>query len=420
MLVAWGVFILLWQFTEGLGVTGLGRPVYWGIYITNFVFFIGISHAGTLISAILRVTGANWRRPITRIAEAVTVFALVCGLLMILIDMGRLDRVLNVISYGRFQSVFLWDFTCISIYLTSSITYLYLPMIPDFARLRDQWPDAPGWRKWLYKTLAMGWKGNHEQLRRLEKSIGFMALAIIPIAVSVHTVVSWIFGMTTQPMWHSTIFGPYFVVGAIFSGIAVLFVAMALMRKAYHLEPWLTAKQFDYLGILFLVMSIFWSYFTFSEYLTTWYGALAEEMPVIDSKLRFEYAWAFYLMVFCNGILPFVVLIRQAGRTVKGTFFVSLFVIVGMWLERFTIVVPTLSRPRLGWQAALYAPTWQEASVTIGALSLFALLFLLFFKIFPSMAIWEVEEGLEIEERNALNKELSLHELAAAAHAKAS
>lgn len=410
-LTGWGVFAYVYQLWDGLGVTGLGRPVYWGVYLTNFVFFIGISHAGTLISAILRVTLANWRRPITRIAEAVTVFALVVGGLQILIDMGRPERALNVIFFGRYQSPFLWDFTCISIYLMSSITYLYLPMIPDLARLRDRLTDVAGWRKWLYRTLALGWKGTHEQHQRLEKAIGILAIAIIPIAVSVHTVVSWIFGMTTQPMWHSTIFGPYFVVGAIFSGIAMLFVAMAIMRQVLHLEEWLGDKQFNYLGILFLVMSALWSYFTLSEYLTTYYGALLDEMPVANAKLFGEFNAAFWTMVLCNGILPFVVLIRRAGRTVRGTTIAAIAVVIGMWLERFTIVAPSLTRPRLAFQWAIYQPTWVEASITFGSLALFALLFVLFFKLFPSMALWEVEEGEAIERRRALTERLPLEAL---------
>jgi molybdopterin-containing oxidoreductase family membrane subunit len=410
-LVAWGVFAYVYQLIEGLGVTGLSRPVYWGIYLTNFVFFIGISHAGTLISAILRVTQANWRRSITRIAEAVTVFALCVGGLQILIDMGRPDRILNMVFFGRYQSVFLWDLTCIGIYFLSSITYLYLPMIPDFARMRDKLTDVARWRRWLYNFAALGWKGTHEQHRRLEIAIAIMAIAIIPIAVSVHTVVSWIFGMTVQPMWHSTIFGPYFVVGAIFSGIATLFIAMAIMRKVLHLEPWLTEKQFSYLGLLFLVMSAFWCYFTFSEYLTTIYGALTDEMRVADAKLYGEYNWAFWLMILGNAIVPFAILLWR--RTVATTVFVAIFVDVGMWLERFTIVAPTLTRPRIAFDIAIYQPTWVEASITLGSLALFALLFVLFFKLFPSLAIWEVEEGEKIEERNRINKKLSLEDLRA-------
>ena len=410
-LVAWGTFAYIYQLVDGLGVTGLGRPVYWGIYLTNFVFFIGISHAGTLISAILRVTQANWRRSITRIAEAVTVFALCVGGLQILIDLGRPDRILNMVFFGRYQSPFLWDLTCIGIYFLSSITYLYLPMIPDFARMRDKLTDVAGWRKWLYRFAALGWKGTHEQHRRLEIAIAMMAIAIIPIAVSVHTVVSWIFGMTVQPMWHSTIFGPYFVVGAIFSGIATLFIAMALMRKVLHLEPWLSDKQFNYLGILFLVMSAFWCYFTLSEYLTTFYGALTDEMNVANAKIFGDFNWAFWTMIFCNAIVPFAVLLWR--RTVTTTVFVAICVDIGMWLERFTIVAPTLTRPRIAFESSIYQPTWVEASITFGSLALFALLFVIFFKLFPSLAIWEVEEGIEIEERKRITEKLSLQELKA-------
>jgi molybdopterin-containing oxidoreductase family membrane subunit len=284
-------------------------------------------------------------------------------------------------------------------------------MIPDFARMRDKLTDAARWRKWLYNFAALGWNGNHEQHRRLEIAIAIMAIAIIPIAVSVHTVVSWIFGMTVQPMWHSTIFGPYFVVGAIFSGIATLFIAMAIMRKVLHLEPWLTEKQFSYLGLLFLVMSAFWCYFTFSEYLTTIYGALTDEMRVADAKLYGEYNWAFWLMILGNAIVPFAILLWR--RTVATTVFVAIFVDVGMWLERFTIVAPTLTRPRIAFDIAIYQPTWVEASITLGSLALFALLFVLFFKLFPSLAIWEVEEGEKIEERNRINKKLSLEDLRA-------
>ena len=412
-LVAWGTFAYIYQLVEGLGVTGLGRPVYWGIYLTNFVFFIGISHAGTLISAILRVTQANWRRSITRIAEAITAFALILGGLQILIDLGRPDRVLNVIFFGRFQSPFVWDFACISIYLLSSITYLYLPMIPDLGRMRDKLTDVAGWRKWLYRTLALEWKGTPEQHRRLEKVITIMAILIIPIAVSMHTVVSWIFGVTVQPMWHSTIFGPYFVVGAIFSGIATLFIAMAVMRKILHLEPWLTDRQFNYLGILLLVMSALWSYFTISEYLTTFYGAVADEMNVANAKIFGEFDYAFWTMVFCNAIVPFLILTRRSGRTVMGTFIASIFIDIGMWLERFTIIAPSLTRPRLAFEWAIYQPTWVEASITLGSLALFALLFVIFFKLFPSLSMWEVEEGAEIEERNRIAKKLSLQELKA-------
>ncbi|MGC8779813.1 MAG: NrfD/PsrC family molybdoenzyme membrane anchor subunit [Anaerolineae bacterium] len=405
-----GAVALIRQWFLGLGVTGMSRPIYWGIYITNFVFFIGISHAGTLISAILRVTRAEWRRPITRVAEAITFFALILGALQILIDLGRLDRVFNLLIYGRFQSPLLWDVTCISIYLLSSTLYLYLPMIPDLARLRDRWASIAGsgssvagrwawlkdWRYHLYRVLSLGWHGSREQVRRLERAISIMAVLIIPIAVSVHTVVSWIFGMNMQPMWHSTILGPYFVVGAIFSGIAMLFCFMTLIRKIWHLEPWIGAKQYDYLGLLLLTMTLFWGYFTLAEYLTTGYGTLVHEQEVLHAKLSAEYAPWFYAMLTCNFVIPIAILVRRKGRTPLGTLIASLAILVGMWIERFTIIVPTLTRPSLGYEKAIYVPTLTEVLITAASLSLFALLFLLFFKLFPAISVWEVEEGEQI------------------------
>jgi molybdopterin-containing oxidoreductase family membrane subunit len=395
------------QWTQGLGVTGLNRPVYWGIYITNFVFFIGISHAGTLISAILRVTQAEWRRPITRVAEAITFFALILGLLQIWIDMGRPERIFLALVYGRFQSPFLWDFACVGVYLLSSTLYLYLPMIPDLARLRDRAPDLAPWRRKLYTFLALGWHGSHEQHRRLEVAIGLMAIIIIPVAVSVHTVVSWIFGMTMQPMWHSTILGPYFVVGAIFSGIAMLFIFMTVVRRAWHLERWIGAKQYNYLGLLLLVMSIFWGYFTLSEFLTTGYATLVHESEVLHAKLFGEYAPYFWIMVAANLVIPAGILVWRRGRTPAGTLAAAVSVVIGMWIERFLIVAPSLTRPSLSLDHAVYVPTLAEGAVTAGSLALFALLFLLFFKVFPAISVWEVEEGEAVEAVQRKARELA-------------
>ena len=405
LVVLWGAYLYAAQLVLGLGVTGMSRPVYWGVYLSNFIFFTGISMAGTLISAILRVTQANWRRPITRLAEAITGFALLLGGMQILIDMGRVDRVLNVLVYGRFQSPMLWDFTCIGVYFLGSLFYLYLPMLPDLARLRDKWTDAPmsktprflrGWRRWLYRVLALGWRGSAEQFRRLEKLISIMAIVLIPVAALVHTVVSWLFGMTLEPMWHSTIFGPYFIVGAIFSGIGLLFIFMTLIRRAWHLEAYIGDKQYNYLGLLLLAMSAFWIYFTLSENLTTFYGAITDEMTVDQAKLLGDFHLLFWGMVFLNAVVPFAVLVWRRGRTPVGTFIVSVCVVTGMWLERFLIVIPSLTRPRLAFEWATYLPTWTEIAITLASFALLALLYLVFFKIFPVMSLWEVEEGMAV------------------------
>jgi molybdopterin-containing oxidoreductase family membrane subunit len=389
--VAWAAYAWISQLTHGLGVTGLDRPVYWGLYITNFVFFIGVSHAGTLISAILRICQAEWRRPITRAAEVITVVALLIGASNIIVDMGRPDRALYVLWYGRLQSPLLWDVLSISTYVTASAIYLYLPLIPDIALVRDHTPK----RHWLYQALALGWQGTPRQQRGLHVAIGIMAVLVIPIAVSVHTVVSWVFAMTIQPMWHSTIFGPYFVIGAIFSGIAAIIIAMAIIRKGYHLEDYLKPVHFNNLGILLLVLTMAWFYFTFAEYLTTYYGNEPTEMAVFWAKLTGPYAPYFWTMAVTNFVIPFVLLANWRTRTITGTVIASLFVSVGMWLERFTIVVPTLVNPRLPLPLAVYRPTWVEWSIMAGDFAMFVLLYLLFSKLFPIVSIWEIREGRE-------------------------
>jgi molybdopterin-containing oxidoreductase family membrane subunit len=390
---AWGAYAYTYQLRYGLGVTGLNRPVAWGFYIVNFVFFIGISHAGTLISAILRLCKAEWRRPITRAAEAITVLVLFFGLGSIIVDLGRPDRLFYVLQYGRLQSPLLWDVTSITTYLTASTLYLYLPLIPDLALLRER---ATGWRRSLYTAIALGWRGTPEQQRRLERGIAVMAVLVIPIAVSVHTVVSWVFSMTLQPMWQSTIFGPYFVTGAIFSGMAALIIAMAAVRRAYHLENYLKPVHFNSLALLLLTMSLLWFYFTFAEHLTAYYGGELAEGAVLFAKVTGPYAPEFWAMVVLNLMIPLAIMANRRTRTVAGIVTASASVLVGMWLERYLIVVPTLANPRLPYARGLYFPTWVEWSITAGAFALFILLYMVFTKLFPIISIWEVREGREL------------------------
>jgi molybdopterin-containing oxidoreductase family membrane subunit len=388
---AWGLFAYVTQLRDGLQVTGLNVPVYWGLYITNFVFFIGISHAGTLISAILRLSNAEWRRSITRSAEVITVLVLLFGVGSVMLDLGRPDRALNIVTHPNFSSPLLWDVTSISVYLTGSIIYLYLPLIPDIAILRDNMPR----RRWLYRPLALGFTGTQQQVHRLERAISVMAVLIIPIAVSVHTVVSWVFAMTVQPMWHSTIFGPYFVVGAIFSGIAALIVAMAVLRRVYHLEAYLKPIHFKNLGVLLLAMTLLWFYFTFAEFLTTYYGAEPSHMSVFASKVSGPFAPYFWTMIVTCFVIPFTLLVLPSRHKVWGTVVASISIQLGMWLERFLIVVPSLSNPRLPMDAASYAPSWVEWSMFAAFVALFVLLYAGFTKLFPIVSIWEIREGNE-------------------------
>ncbi len=385
----WSVYMYITQVREGLGVTGMNQPVTWGFYIVNFVFFIGISHAGTLISAILRLSKAEWRRPITRMAEVITAIVLAIGGLHPIIDQGRPDRILNLFEYGRLQSPLLWDVTSITAYFTASTVYLYIPMIPDIARLRDQ----GGKLNWFYSFLAWGWEGTERQKKILNRAISILMVMVIPIAVSVHTVISFIFSMTLQPGWHSTIFGPYFVVGAIFSGIAALLIVMIAFRKAYHLENYLREIHFQYLGTLLLIMSILWFYFTFSEYLTGIFGAEPHEMHIIMYKFTGPFAIFFWGMVVCNFIVPVILLGFKRFKTILGILIASCTVVIGMWLERFVIVVPSLANPRMELPTGIYIPTLTEWALFAGGISAFILGYMVFSKLFPIISVWEIEEG---------------------------
>ncbi|HMG37306.1 MAG TPA: NrfD/PsrC family molybdoenzyme membrane anchor subunit [Blastocatellia bacterium] len=387
-----------YQLYRGIGVWGLNRPVMWAFDITNFVFWIGISHAGTLISAILRVTGAEWRRPVTRCAEAITVFALLIGAMFPIVHLGRpwLFYWVAPLPNGRglwpnYRSPLVWDFFAINTYLLGSIIYLYIPLIPDLALVRDR---SKGLKRKIYGMLSLGWWGTQRQWQRLEKAVQVMAVIIIPVAVSVHTIVSWDFAMAIQPMWHSTMFGPYFVAGAIFSGIAALILAMAVLRKVLHLERYLKPVHFNNLGLLLLTMSLIWFYFTFAEYLTTWYGNEPAEKVIFQQKVSGPFSPMFWTMVTLCFVIPVVVLGFKRSRTIKGTVIASAGIVVGMWLERFLIIVPTLSHPRMPFNWGSYRPTWVEVTLLTGTFGYFVLLYCLFVKVFPIVAVWEYKEGL--------------------------
>ena len=397
-IVALGAGAYIWQLVNGLGVTGLNRPVFWGFYIINTIYFIAISYGGTLTSAILRLVNARWRLPITRAAEVVTVCALGVGAFNIVLDMGRPDRVLNMILHGRLRSPILWDFYSISLYLICSFIYLYLPLIPDIAILRDKFPR----RKRLYRFLALGYTGTEAQKHRLERAIDAMAVLMIPIAVSVHTVLAWLFSMTTQPMWHSTLMGPYFVMGAIFSGIGALIVALAILRKVFHLEDYFRPKQFNNLGLLLLTMTLVWLYFTLAEYVTTVYGNEPSHIAVFGAKISGEFAPYFWMQAIFCFVVPFIILSSRRTRTIAGTVIAGILVNIGMWLERLMIIVPTLTRPRMPIGIGRYAPTWVEWAIMAASAAGIILLYVLFTKFFPIVSIWEIEEDEEMEEKRRL------------------
>jgi molybdopterin-containing oxidoreductase family membrane subunit len=404
VVVAWGASTYYRQLTVGLGITGMNRPVFMGVYIINFVFFIGLSHAGTLISAILRILGAEWRRPFTRAAEAITLFSLPFGAGSIIIDLGRPDRLLNVIEHGSFESPILWDVTSVSLYLLSSIFYLYIALVPDIAMCRDYLQDVSPLRKRLYEILALGWTGSEKQYRRLNVVMDIMALWLTMLVITVHTVVSWIFGMTIVPGWHSAVIGPYFLVGAILGGGAALVIVMAILRKAYHLEDYVKPVHFRALSKFLLSLSLVWFYFTFAEFITIYYGNEPAHMVIFNAKLWGEFASLFWPMALLCFVIPVVILGNPRTRTITGAVIASVGINLGMWMERFTVVVPSLTRPRLPYGIATYKPTVEEWAITAGCVALFALLYALFTKVFPVIAVWEIHEAKEFAIPEAIKR----------------
>jgi Ni/Fe-hydrogenase subunit HybB-like protein len=397
LVIMWGI-TWVYQMDWGIGITGLNRPVMWALYIVNFVYFIGIGHAGTFISAALRVLKIEWRRPISRAAETLTVFALMTAAMFPLVHLGRAWKFYWLLPYPNerqiwpsYHSPLLWDMTAIFTYLSCSILFAYIGLLPDLAMARDH---TRGWRHRLYELLALGWRGTEREWANQETALNIFSYAIIPVMFSVHTIVSWDFAMAIQPGWHSSVFGPYFVVGALFSGAGAVIMVLVIIRKAMHLEYFLREEHFNGMGKFLLILSMGWAYFYFNDYLVPWYG----QGPVEKTLFRlFAFGWAaplWYLMLFSNIILPFATLWSRRIRTsIPAIFIISVFVQIGMYIERYLIVPVTLGRNELPFDWGIYIPHWPESLITVAAFAFVAFLYVLFSRIFPLIPVWEVSEG---------------------------
>jgi len=397
----WGVGAYVVQVIWGLQVTAMRDYVSWGLYIATFVFYIGISHVGALMSAILRLTGAEWRRPITRMAEAITFASLFFAGLMPMIDMGRPDRLHYMIIFGRLQSPILWDLICVTTYFVGSSIFLFVPMIPDIALLRDRMTGVSPWRAKMYRFLACGWEGTPDQWRRLERCMRVMTAIILPIAVSVHTVVAWIFVMTLRVGWDSTIFGPYFVVGAIMSGCAAVIVAMAVFRWAYGLERYITKTHFEKLGLLLFVLTLIYAYFNLNEYWTPTYKMTTGEGHLLHDLFMGDYAPLYWTTQIGGILVPILILAFPKGRSsLPWLITAALLNVVFAWVKRFLIVVPVMLHTYLPIQDAppqwsSYFPSFVEWSITIGSFAGFLLIYTMFSRLFPIVSIWETVEGVD-------------------------
>lgn len=414
MVIGLGVYAFIQQVTKGHDVTGMRDNVVWGIYIVNFIFFMGMSYAGAIISGALHLFRTEWRKPIIRMAEYLAIISLLIGPGYILLCIGRLDRLYYLALFGRIQSPITWDVIAISTDIFGCLIFLYLSMLRDLAAIRDfDQLKLPKWRRKLYSALSLGYTGAPEQEVRLKKATDIMAAMVIAIAVIVYSVLAWIFSVTLQPGWHSTIFGPYFVIAAIYSGTGVLIIAMVIFRKIYKLEEYITRKHFVAMGVLMVVLAALFGYFTFSDYLTKWYGSEKNDENLI--KILFnDYYWLFIFSNYIGVLIPLVVVGIAKLRTIRNIVISAIIVVIALWFNRYLIVVPTLESPylpiqdsRAAW--AFYTPTWVEYSLTAAGVALLCLLYTIGSKIVPVMNVSEMAETTKkVEAPDRFNTEESL------------
>lgn len=390
--------ITLW---EGIGTWGLNKTIGWAWDITNFVWWVGIGHAGTLISAVLLLFRQKWRTSINRAAEAMTIFAVLCAALFPLIHMGR--PWIGIIwvfplpnAFGslwvNFSSALLWDVFAISTYFAVSLVFWYIGLIPDFATIRDR---ATGVRRKIYAGLSMGWDGAAKTWARHESVSLILAGLATPLVLSVHTIVSMDFATSVIPGWHTTIFPPYFVAGAIFSGFAMVLTLMIITRKVFKLEDYITIEHIELMNIVIIITGSIVGIAYITELFIAWYSGVPGEQYAFLNRISGPYAWAYFIMMTCNVISPQVFWIKKVRTSVVATFILSIVVNIGMWFERFVIIVTSLHRDYLPSSWAMFYPTIYDIGFYLFTFGLFFTLFLLFAKFFPVINMFEIKHILK-------------------------
>jgi molybdopterin-containing oxidoreductase family membrane subunit len=393
-----GGILWVYQIRNGLGVAGYTHPVNWAIYITNFVFWVGIAHSGTLISAVLYLFRARYRTSFNRAAEAMTVFALMVAGLFPLIHLGRSWVFYYLLPYPNqrqlwvnFRSPLIWDVFAVGTYFTVSLVFFYVGMIPDFAIARR---CKEGIRKRFYQVLSLGWKGTEREWRHYGMLYLFLAAFATPLVASVHSVVSWDFAMSVVPGWHTTIFAPYFVAGAIFSGTAMVITLVIPLRKAMNLHEYITDDHFESIAKIMLFTSLIVSYAYIVEFGLAWYGGNVFETGAFRYRALGDFRYLTWAMIFCNSLVPLSLFVKRLRRNTTCLLIVSLLVNVGMWLERFVIIVSSLAHDYDPYVWGTYSPTYVEVGISLGSFGMFFTLYLLFVKNLPVLSITEIKEHL--------------------------
>ncbi len=402
------LFICLYAYTiqlrDGLGVTGLRDYASWGMYISNFVFFVASSLIGMLISGVLGLTGQKWITPITRMAEIIAVaFSAVAGL-VIVSDMGRPDRLPFVFLYGRFQSPILWDVTVITAYMILSLLLLYVTALPDLALCRDRLKEQPSLLQKVYKIISLGWREKEEQYKLMHKAARILILLIIPMALAIHTVTSWLFAVTLRPEWDSTIFGPYFVSGAFVAGSGALIIAMYFFRINYKLKDYITPKHFNKMGKLLAVVTFVYLYFNINEYFIPTYKMKLHDIDHLHSLYSGRWSILFWSVQVLGLLIPMILTLLKPMRKPIPLTIIAIFIMVGAWLKRLLIVVPTQEHPFLPIHPALpsafkfYSPTLIETGITLASFIMVIMIITVLSKLLPIIPVMETVK--ENEEQN--------------------
>ncbi|MFT5832453.1 MAG: Ni/Fe-hydrogenase subunit HybB-like protein [Cognaticolwellia sp.] len=395
-----GIIAILYTIWVGIGTWNLNRTIGWGWDITNFVWWIGIGHAGTLISAILLLFRQKWRTGVNRAAEAMTIFAVMCAGLFPLIHMGRIWLGFFIFPYPNtrgplwvnFNSPLLWDVFAISTYLTVSLLFWYTGLVPDFATIRDR---SKGIRKTIYNFLSFGWTGSAKHWQRWEALSLILAGLATPLVLSVHTIVSFDFATSVIPGWHTTIFPPYFVAGAVFSGFAMVLTLMLIVRKVLNLEDYITLNHVESMNKIIVLTGSIVGVAYLTELFISWYSGYVYEQSAFYNRAVGIYWWSYFGMMFCNVISPQMFWSKKLRRNVTFTFFMSIIINIGMWFERFVIIATTLARDYLPSSWSYYVPSLTEIGIYVGTFGLFFTLFLLFTRVAPVIAIAEVKAILK-------------------------
>jgi Ni/Fe-hydrogenase subunit HybB-like protein len=396
LVAAFGVGCIALVVWQGIGAWNLNRTIGWGWDITDFVWWIGIGHAGTLISAILLLFRQKWRTGVNRAAEAMTIFAVVCAGLYPVFHMGRVWLAFFIFPYPNtrgslwtnFNSPLLWDVFAISTYFSVSLLFWYTGLVPDFATIRDR---ARGWRKKMYTFLAFGWTGSAKHWQRWESLSLILAGISTPLVLSVHTIVSFDFATSVIPGWHTTIFPPYFVAGAIFSGFAMVLTLMIVTRKILHLEDYITVNHIESMNKVITLTGNIVGVAYLTELFISWYSGSIYEGFAFYNRATGPMWWAYFGMMFCNVVSPQVFWVKSLRRNIPFTFFMSIVINIGMWFERFVIIASTLQRDYVPSSWSDYSPTWVEIGMFIGTMGIFMTLYLVFTRIAPVVAIAEVK-----------------------------